>query len=225
MRILLIEDNSRLVGLVLVGLDKAGFAVDAYGTAAEGKAALAATPYDAVILDLGLPDEDGMSVLAELRGQRNDTPVLILTARDGIDDRVRGLNEGADDYLLKPFAMEELVARLRAMLRRPGGTLGIILTQGNLEFDSAGREARIDGEALPLSRRELDALELLMRRAGRVVAKAALEEALYRSGEEIASNAIEVLIHRLRKQLAKADASIFIHTLRGIGYLLSDKAP
>jgi DNA-binding response OmpR family regulator len=225
MRLLLIEDNPRLVELILAGLGKAGFAVDACQTAGEGRAALAAVPYDAVILDLGLPDADGMTVLAALRDRRSDTAVLILTARDGMGDRVDGLNKGADDYLLKPFAMEELVARIRAILRRHGRAMSVILGQGNLEFDSVAREARVAGLALPLSRRELDALELLMRSAGRVVTKPAMEEALYQFGAEIGSNAIEVLVHRLRKRLQAAEATVFIHTLRGIGYILSDKAP
>ena len=225
MRLLLIEDNLRLAESVVIGLEKAGFAVDVHQTAGDGKAALSAFPYDAVILDLGLPDEDGMNVLAELRDRRDQTPVLILTARDAVEDRVRGLNEGADDYLLKPFAMEELVARVRAMLRRPGRALGVILDQGNLQFDSIGREARVNGQILVLPRRELDALETLMRRYGRVVTKAAMEEALYRSDDEIGSNVIEVLIHRLRKRLAQAGSSVHIHTMRGIGYILSDKAP
>lgn len=225
MRLLLVEDNERLVDLVRTGLTKAGFAVDAYRTAADGREALLSAPYDALILDLGLPDEDGMAVLADLRGRNLDLPVLILTARDGMNDRVRGLNEGADDYLLKPFAMEELIARIRALLRRPGRAMGLVLTLGNLSFDSTAREAQVGGEPLPLSRRELDALELLARRAGRVVSKSALEEAIYPFGEEIASNAIEVLVHRLRKRLQAAGADISIHTMRGIGYILSDKTP
>ena len=221
MRLLLIEDNERLVDLVRTGLTKAGFAVDAYHTAGDGKEALLSAPYDALILDLGLPDKDGMTVLAELRARNLDLPVLILTARDGMNDRVRGLNEGADDYLLKPFAMEELIARIRALLRRPGRAMGQVLTLGNLSFDSAAREAHVAGELLPLSRRELDALELLARRAGRVVSKSAL----YPFGEEVASNAIEVLVHRLRKRLQVAQADVSIHTMRGIGYILSDKTP
>ena len=225
MRLLIIEDNPRLGFLLKEGLSKSGFAVDVYGTAADGKEALRSTPYDALILDLGLPDEDGLTILVQLRATNDDLPVLILTARDGIGDRVNGLNEGADDYLLKPFAMEELVARIRALLRRPGRGIGIALSLGNLNFDSASREAWIGGQPLPLSRRELDGLELLTRRVGKVVSKAALEEALYAYGEEIASNAIEVLVHRLRKRLQTAGADVFIHTMRGVGYILSDKAP
>lgn len=226
MRLLVIEDNARLSSLLKEGLSKAGFAVDTCETAAEGRAALRSMTYDALILDLGLPDEDGLAVLADLRSRGNDDlPVLILTARDGVGDRVRGLNEGADDYLLKPFAMEELVARIRALLRRPGRAIGLELSLGNLCFDSSSREAKVAGAPLPLSRRELDGLELLTRRAGKVVSKAALEEALYAFGEEIGSNAIEVLMHRLRKRLQGAGADVFIHTMRGVGYILSDKAP
>ncbi|OIQ93699.1 transcriptional regulatory protein QseB [mine drainage metagenome] len=225
MRVLLVEDNERLAGLVRTGLDKAGFAVDGGGTAAEGRDALAAATYDVLILDLGLPDEDGMVLLRELRARGSTMPVLILTARDGTGDRVKGLNEGADDYLLKPFAMEELVARVRALLRRSGRALEAVLTLGNLQFNSAFREARVSGRPLPLTRRELDALELLFRRAGRVVSKAALEEAIYPFDKEIASNAIEVLMHRLRKRLQTAEADVGIHTMRGIGYILAEKTP
>ncbi len=222
MRVLLVEDNERLAGLIRTGLDKAGFAVDTWGTAAEGREALSATPYDVLILDLGLPDEDGLVLLRELRARHDTLPVLILTARDGTGDRVRGLNEGADDYLLKPFAMEELVARVRALLRRSGRALEAVLTLGNLQFNSAFREARVSGRVLPLTRRELDALELLFRRAGRVVSKAALEEAIYPFDKEIASNAIEVLMHRLRKRLRTAESNVGIQTMRGIGYILAE---
>ena len=222
MRLLLIEDNAKLVEHLRKGLEAAGFAVDAFGTAEDGDAALETTRYDVVVLDLGLPDGDGRVVLRKLRARGDATPILILTARDALADKVDGLNAGADDYLLKPFAIEELIARLRALLRRPGAALGKTLAAGNLAFDTTAREVRIGGVVAPLSRRELGVLEQLLRRQGRVVPKDVLEEALYGFEEEIASNTVEVHIHRLRKRLADAGASITITTLRGIGYLLTD---
>jgi DNA-binding response OmpR family regulator len=221
MRLLLIEDNQRLAELTAANLHSAGFAVDCVYTAEDGKEAAATGTYDVVVLDLGLPDADGLTVLADMRERRDATPVLILTARDGVDNRVKGLNQGSDDYLVKPFAMEELVARIRVLLRRPGRALGLSLMQGNLTFDTADRQVMVDGQLVELSRRELDALELLMRRAGRVVPKSAIENALYSLDDDIASNAVEVLIHRLRKRMQAAGATVHVHTLRGIGYLLS----
>ena len=222
LRLLLIEDNRRLAALTAEGLVKAGFAVDLVHSAEDAAAALAVAGFDAVLLDLGLPDADGLTLLSALRARADATPVLILTARDCVDDRVRGLNLGADDYLVKPFALEELVARIRALLRRPGAALGMVLQQGNLAFDSAARLAIVADKPLDLSRRELDALELLLRRAGRVVSKAALENGLYGFGEEVGSNAVEVLIHRLRKRLQAAGATAGVQTLRGIGYILTE---
>ncbi len=225
MRVLLIEDNLRLAGFVALGLDKAGFAVDAMHSAADAEAALAAARYDVVVLDIGLPDASGLSVLAGLRARGEPVPVLVLSARDGVEDRVGALNRGADDYLLKPFAMEELVARLRALLRRPGESLDAVLNRGNVAFDTTTREVRVADEPISLSRRERDALELLMRRFGKVVSKDAIEAAIYAFDDELTSNAIEVLIHRLRKRMQQAGATVHVHTLRGIGYLLSERAP
>jgi DNA-binding response OmpR family regulator len=222
MRLLLVEDNSRLAHFVKTNLTGQGFTVDAFETAGDATAALDTATYDAVVLDLELPDADGASVLRHLRGRGRTIPVLILTARDDVSDRVAGLNAGADDYLAKPFAIEELVARLRALLRRPGSALGRELALGNVRFDSQTREVRVDGVPLPLPRRELDLLELFLRRAGRVVAKTEIESSLYGFDDEIASNSVEVGIHRLRKRLSDAGASPAITTLRGVGYLLSD---
>jgi len=221
MRILVVEDHERFAGFIKTGLDKEGFTVDLTMTAAEGDAAFAAVKYDAVVLDLGLPDADGLTLLKDWRDQGSSTPVLILTARDGVDDRVKGLNAGSDDYMLKPFAMEELVARLRALLRRPGGTLGAVLEVGNLAFDSTAREVRVDDTSLSISRREMGVLEHLMRRAGRVVPKDVLEDKIYGFDEEVSSNSVEVHVSRLRKRLAASDANVSVHTIRGVGYLLS----
>jgi len=225
MRLLVVEDNERLATFVVHGLKTAGFAVDQVGLAAEALAALSTARYDAVVLDLGLPDSDGMSVLQEARGRGEGTPVLVLTARDGLADRVKGLNAGADDYLLKPFAMDELVARLKALLRRPGAALGRILEAGNLRLDTVNRAIEVDGRALLLGRREIALLELLLRRAGRVVAKSALEDGLYGFDEQASANSVEANVSRLRKKLEVAGAIVTIHTVRGVGYLLTEGGP
>lgn len=221
-RLLLMEDNTRLSQHICTGLRQRGFAVDAVGTGADGSAALETTGYDAIILDLGLPDVDGLDWLAQLRTRRNHLPVLILTARDQVSDLVTGLNSGADDYLRKPFEIDELTARIRALLRRPGHALGVQLSVGNVVFNIGTCEVTVADLALELGRREYGALEVLMRRSGRVVSKSSIEEALYSFGEELASNAIEVLIHRLRKRLSDAKATVSIHTLRGVGYVLTE---
>ena len=224
MRLLLIEDNARLAEFIGRSLDRAGFAVDPVGTVADAEAVLGTIAYDLVILDLGLPDGDGMTLLPRIRQRHGDLPILILTARDALEARVAGLNAGADDYLLKPFAVEELIARINALLRRPGRSLGPALSLGNLTFDHAGRTASVRDRPIRLSRRETDVLELLLRRTGRVVPKAALEESVYGFNEEVASNSIEVAVHRLRKSLAAADADVVIHTLRGIGYVIAARS-
>lgn len=224
MRLLVVEDEARIAELVRSGLMRAGFAVDIAVTAGDAVAALEVTGYDAAILDLGLPDGDGLDVFAQARRAGQTIPFLLLTARDTVDDRVLGLNAGADDYLIKPFAMDELVARTKALLRRPGLALGVMLEAGNIEFDSVGREVRVGGQPLPLPRRELDVLEHLIRRAGRVVPKAVLEDKLYGQDEELESNAIPVHVSHLRRKLIAAGATPEIHTIRGVGYLLEEKS-
>jgi DNA-binding response OmpR family regulator len=223
MRLLLIEDNERFAALLKRGLTAAGFVVDILGTAEEAAAALHAERFEIVILDLGLPDADGLELLAEMRRRGDATPVLILTARGSVKDRVNGLGCGADDYLVKPFALEELVARLRALLRRPGNLLGLTLSLGNLSLDSAARQVFVGGEPIFLSPREVAVLEHLLRRSGRVVGKAVLESNLYGMAHEIGSNAVEVYVHRLRRRLAELGAAVEIHTLRGVGYLISER--
>lgn len=222
MRILLVEDNDRLSSAVKKGLEKEGFVVDVFDTAADSEAALETIQYDVGLLDLGLPDGDGIDILEKLRRSGSSLPILILTARDGVEDRVKGLNAGSDDYLLKPFAMEELIARVRALLRRPGGALGSTLTAGNISFDTTAREVRIGENIVSVSRREMGVLEQLLRRFGRVVPKDVLEEKLYGFDEEVSSNSVEVHISRLRRRLKNEGATISIHTLRGVGYLLAD---
>lgn len=222
MRLLIVEDEARIAEILSAALVRAGFAVDTVSQCADARAALGTTAYDAAILDLGLPDGDGLVLLGELRSRGNQTPILVLTARDAIDDRVSGLDTGADDYLVKPFATAELIARTKALLRRPGGALGTVLKAGNITFDSIGRDVRIGDTPALLTRRESALLEHLMRRLGRVVPKAVLEEKLYGIDDELESNAIPVHIHHLRRKLADAAASAEIHTVRGLGYLLTE---
>ena len=221
MRLLLVEDHERFAEFVKSGLENDGFTVDTVATAANGDAAFSTVKYDAIVLDLGLPDADGLTLLKAWRDQGDSTPVLILTARDGVDDRVKGLNAGGDDYLLKPFEMKELVARIRALLRRPGGSLGSIIEVGNIAFDTSAREVCINDKVITISRREMGVLEHLMRRAGRVVPKDVIEDKIYGFDDEVSSNSIEVHISRLRKRLKLFEADCSVHTIRGVGYLLS----
>ncbi len=222
MRLLVVEDNEELAQLLLTGLESAGFGVDLVAGASEARSVLRGTRYAAVVLDLGLPDGDGLSVLREIRERKDPTPVLVLTARAGVRDRVNGLRSGADDYLVKPFAFEELVARLEAVMRRPGQLLGRSLRVGNLVFDTEARQAFIDDEPQPLSAREAAVLEALMRRSGRVVPKKLVEDQIFGLAGDVASNAIEVYVHRLRKQLDDRGAKVRINTIRGVGYLIAE---
>jgi DNA-binding response OmpR family regulator len=224
MRLLIVEDEARIAELVRGALARAGFVVDAVGLCAEARTALKATSYDAAIVDLGLPDGDGLSLLAELRANGNPTPVFVLTARDAIEDRVRGLDTGADDCLVKPFAIEELIARTKALLRRPSGALGVILKAGNISFDTVERDVRIGGAPFVLPHRERAILELLMRRLGRVVAKSALDEELYGLDDEHGSNPTHLHVHRLRRKLLDATATAEIHTVHGVGYILIESS-
>ena len=222
MRLLVIEDEARIAEILRKALERAGFVVDAVASCADARATLTLFPYDVAILDLGLPDGDGLGLLREVRSGGNQIPILVLTARDAVDDRVSGLDTGADDYLVKPFAMSELIARTKALLRRPGGALGTMLKAGNVDFDTIGRDVRIGDTALHLPRREIAILEHLMRRLGRVVPKVVLEEKLYGLDDELESNAIPVHIHHLRRKLVDAGAAAEIHTVRGLGYLLTE---
>lgn len=223
MRLLIVEDEHRIVEILTAALDRAGFAIDAVGTAAAAAEALSAISYDAVVLDLGLPDEDGLTVLGRVRSRDWHLPLLILTARDGVEDRVRGLDAGADDYLVKPFATEELISRVKALLRRPGGALGTVLNAGNITLDTLGRDAKVNGHPAALSRREIAVLEHLMRRLGRVVPREVLEEKLYGLDEEVESNVVPVHVHHLRRKLERCGATAVIHTVRGIGYILAEE--
>jgi DNA-binding response OmpR family regulator len=224
MRVLIMEDESRIVEVLRSGLGRAGFVVDAVYCSSDAQAALAGILYDAVVLDLGLPDGDGLALLSRLRRAGNQVPVLVLTARDAVEHRVAGLDAGADDYLVKPFAMAELVARVKTLLRRPGHALGATLEAGNMLFDTIGRELKVGATTVHLPQQELAVLEHLMRRLGRVVPKAVLEEKLYGMDGEVESNAIPVHVHHLRRKLAEAEATPQVHTVRGVGYLLTEAA-
>ena len=222
MRLLLVEDNQDLAQLIAKGLTSAGFETDLFAKASDARAALANIRYAAVVLDLGLPDDDGLSVLKEMRQRGDPTPVLILTARGGVDDRVGGLRAGADDYLAKPFAFEELLARIEAILRRPGQILGTSLRLANLLYDTSTRQVFIDGEPCVFSAREASVLEILLRRQGRVVPKRNVEDQIFGLSGEVSSNAVEVYVSRLRKQLLDKGANIHIHTVRGVGYMAAE---
>lgn len=222
MRLLLVEDNDRLAGFVGKGLLDSGFALDRVGNLADADSALAAGQFDAIVLDLGLPDGDGIDWLRVRRAAGLQLPVLMLTARGSTPEKVAGLNAGADDYLAKPFEMSELVARLKALLRRPGGALSLNLEVANIVFDTVHRDAAIAGKRLILSRSELILLELLMRKAGRVVQRRTLEEGLYGFDDIVGPNSLEAHMSRLRRKLEGAGATARVHTLRGVGYMLGE---
>jgi DNA-binding response OmpR family regulator len=224
MRLLAIEDEPELGALLCTALERSGFAVDLAANLAEARDFLAVVGYDAAILDRALPDGDGISLLREIRRSDTSLPILILTARDGPEDRVLGLDSGADDYLVKPFHMPELVARIRALLRRPNAALGITLTLGNLALDTVARQIRIDAHDVPFTPRETTMLEILLRQQGSVVVREIMEQRLYSLDRELGSNALEVLVHRLRRRLQEAGATPVIHTIRGVGYLMAEPA-
>jgi DNA-binding response OmpR family regulator len=225
MRVLLVEDHSRLAESITKGLAGHGFGVDSFPTAVAALNAASVIAYDAIVLDLGLPDRDGLEVLRELRQGKTTAPILILTARDRVDDRVSGLDAGADDYVVKPFAMTELAARLRALLRRPGRSLTAVIAVGKLRLDVTSRQISVNGSTVHFSAREIEAMEMLMRREGQVVSRSSLEGGLYGLSRSVSGNSVEVLISRLRRRLSTIDAGCAIHTLHGIGYLLKERAP
>ncbi len=216
MRVLVVEDDCLLGDALEHGLAQSGFTVDWVRDGVAAGAALAASEYAAVVLDLGLPRRDGLEVLRRLRAGGGRTPVLILSARDAVPERIAGLDAGADDYLLKPCDLDELAARLRALLRRAHGESAPRLRVGPLEIDPAARQVHWRGHPVELSAREFAVLEVLALNAGRVLSRERLDQALYGWGEEVESNAIEVHVHHLRR---KIDAAL-IRTVRGVGYCL-----
>jgi two-component system OmpR family response regulator len=219
MRILLAEDDALLGDAVAVHLKRGGYAVDWVRDGAAADAALRAQAFDLVVLDLGLPRQSGREVLRRLRERSATTPVLIVTAADATADRVAGLDAGADDYLVKPFALAELEARVRALIRRSHGRDRNVLVHGPLSFDVAARTASVDGDTLDLSARESAVLELLLLRSGRVIAKEQFVEHMCGWDQDVTENAIEVYVHRLRRKLEPA--GIQVQTVRGLGYYLA----
>jgi DNA-binding response OmpR family regulator len=222
MRILLVEDNDELASLIAEGFAEANYEIDRVATAAQARQSLIAARYAAVILDLGLPDADGLAVLRDMRERRDAIAVLVLTARADVQDRVIGLRAGADDYLTKPFALEELVARIEALLRRPRHISGPLLVLGNLSFDAETKQAVIGDAPQTLSAREAAVLEILLQRKDHVVSKKAMEDHLFGLDGKVSSNAVEVYVHRLRKQLSDGGATAQIHTVRGLGYMIAE---
>jgi two-component system response regulator QseB len=214
MRLLLVEDDAMIGRAMRQGLDAAGFVVDWVTDGRAAELALANGVYDLALLDLGLPGKDGMALLRELRGRRDPLPVLVVTARDAVADRIAGLNEGADDYVLKPFDLDELVARVRALLRRRAGSARPTLECGDLLLDPVKRDVRLRGEPVALSAKEFALLELLMQRPGAVLSRERLEDALYGWDREVGSNAVEVHLHNLRRKLGAG----VIRNVRGVGY-------
>ncbi len=217
MRVLLVEDDPMIGNVVQQALRDASYAVDWVRDGSSALTTLAALRYDLVLLDLGLPRIDGMAVLQALRTASNDVPVLVLSARDATHDRVAGLDGGADDYLVKPFVMSELLARMRALTRRKQGSASPALSNGALVLDPATHEASIDGAPVRLTAREFSLLQALLQRPGAILSRAELEHRIYGWNEEVESNAVEFLIHALRKKLGSAT----IKNVRGVGWMVS----
>ncbi len=217
MRLLLVEDDALLNQGLTRTLGNEGYAMESVSDLASARAYIASDDIDMVILDLGLPDGDGLTLMSQIKGRKKPLPVLILTARDSLDDKIKGLDLGADDYLVKPFEVDELLARLRVLSRRISGVTSSLLHCAALRLDLAAHQAWVEEQPLSLPRKEYMLLKALMENQGRVLSKEQLEQKLYQWGEELGSNAIEVHIHHLRKKLP----ANMIKTLRGIGYVLA----
>jgi two-component system OmpR family response regulator len=223
MRILIAEDDSILADGLVRSLRQSAYAVDHVQSGVEADTALSMQTFDLLILDLGLPRMSGLEVLRRLRARNSNLPVLILTAADSVDERVKGLDLGADDYMAKPFALNELEARVRALTRRGAGGGPTVVKHGSLSFDQVGRIASVNDQVLDLSARELGLLEVLLQRIGRLVSKEQLVDHLCEWGEEVSNNAIEVYVHRLRKKIEPSGVRII--TVRGLGYCLEKATP
>ncbi len=219
MRLLLIEDNDSIGKGLYAGLNQAGYAVDWVRDGETAQSAFVTEEYDVAVLDLGLPRKSGIEVLTELRARGSKVPVLILTAKDTVNDRIIGLDQGADDYMIKPFDLDELQARLRAILRRSSGRATPKLVHGDIELDPASHTVTKNGDIVELTPRAFDILQTLMENQGRVMSRSRLEESMYSWKDEIESNAVEVHIHQIRKKLGNE----LIRTIRGVGYIM-DKA-
>ena len=221
MRVLVVEDQERIAKHIADGLVRGGFAADTALNLADASAATRAATYDLIVLDLGLPDGDGVTWLHKQRAAGRHTPVLVVTARSALGDRVKGLDAGADDYLLKPFAMEELLARCRALMRRPAEAAAMILESDGIALDLSSRSVNVNGKPVDLGRREVTLLELLLRKAGNVVTRETIDAQIYSFDDEVTPNAIEAGMSRLRHKLRDAGATAQIHTIRGVGYMLN----
>jgi len=222
MRILLVEDSPRLRELLIETIHKAQWRVDGVETVADARAAIAVAPYDLLLVDLGLPDGDGLDLVRGIRADGHTIPVLIMTARGAVDERIAGLDAGADDYLVKPFNHFELLARCRALLRRAPAHVADLIELGHVAFDPTSAVLSCAGEPVALSPRERSVLAVLLRNAGAVVPKERIEAKLSEFGDELSANAIELAISRLRKRLEGIEAGLAIETVRGAGYLLRD---
>ncbi|MES2897862.1 MAG: response regulator transcription factor [Pseudomonadota bacterium] len=225
MRLLLVEDNRRLGALIVEGLVREGFAVDWRASLEAGLEARALAAYDVILLDLGLPDGDGLDLLRRVREDGDSTPILVLTARGELGDRVAGLDLGADDYLVKPFEVAEVAARCRALLRRPGACLSVVLSYGNIALDTSTRAVTVAGAPVQASPREAALLEQMLRHAGQVVRRSSLDDHLYAMDAEVTPNALEVAVSRLRKRLGAAGADVALRTVHGVGYALIARNP
>ncbi|HEX8483400.1 MAG TPA: response regulator transcription factor [Allosphingosinicella sp.] len=220
-RFLLVEDDPALAREIIRALERENWALDHVSCLADGFEAILQYSYRLILLDRRLPDGDGIALVAAAKSRPSPPSIIFLTARDEVSDRIEGLDSGADDYLVKPFALEELLARVRAANRRPApGARPEPIEVGRLSFDPATREARVAGRSLSLPRRELALLDLLVRRAGRVVQRAHLESELYGFDSEVSGNALETQVSRLRRRLEEADAGLQLRTIRGVGYML-----
>ncbi len=224
MRLLLVEDNPRLQTLLGETLNAAGYGLDAVGTVQDLHSSAASTKYDLIVVDLGLPDGDGLQAIRKLRSTGLATPILIVTARGSVEERVAGLDAGADDYLTKPFNNSEFLARVRALLRRPADVIGPLIKIGNTTVNVSNLEVICNSQDIDLRLSERRLLLLLMRRSGSLVPKGVLESSLSEFGRDVSANAVEALVSRTRKALTEANSDIQIDTVRGVGYSLKDRS-